>query len=202
MVLQTTFNASAGTSRQAGYMMIEVMVTLIILLIGLLGLAGLSLRANQTEMESYQRAQALLLVQDMVERINANRKVATCYSNGGGTGVQLGAGSASIPPCGSGNALQQAQAVADLTAWDAMLKGQAEQRLTANVGAMIGAVGCVALDDAANNIYMVAVSWQGLAPTAAPKVAAGTAFPCGNGLYGDEKLHRVVSSKVRIGTLL
>jgi len=181
--------------------MIEVMVALVILLFGLLGLAGVSSRANMAEMESYQRVQALLLLQDMADRLNANRKVAACYYNSA-TGVQVGTGSTTLPTCAAGTALQQAQAVADLSAWDGMLKGQSEQVAGAKRGAMIGAVGCVMQSDAATNVYMVAVAWQGLQPTFAPKLADGaTAFPCGSGAFGDERLHRVVTTKVRIGAL-
>lgn len=191
-------------ARQAGIALIEVLVTLVILLFGLLGLAGVSSRATLTEMESYQRIQALQLLQDMGDRLNANRKAASCYSNAA-TGIQLGTGSTitpTFPTCTSGSALQNAQAVADLTAWDGMLKGQSEDLAGAKRGAMIGAVGCVTLDDAANNIYLVAVSWQGLAATYAPKLADGTTpFPCGNGQYSDEKLHRVVTTKIQIGKL-
>ncbi|TAM43400.1 MAG: type IV pilus modification protein PilV [Burkholderiaceae bacterium] len=205
-------------TQQAGFALLEVLVTLVILLFGLLGLAGVSSRANLAEMESYQRVQALQLLQDMSDRLSANRGVAIsvvpyngialCYSNGS-TGVTLGTGSTSIPSCTSTTApsstvLQRVQAVADLTAWDAMLKGSAES-LTGSgskVGAMIGAVGCITQDDAANNVYLIAVSWQGLAPTYAPTLANGTTpFPCGNGLYGNEKLHRVVTTKVQIGKL-
>jgi type IV pilus assembly protein PilV len=187
--------------RLSGFAMIEVMVALVILLFGLLGLAGVSSRANMAEMESYQRVQALMLLQDMADRLNANRKVAACYSNSA-TGVQVGTGSSTLPSCAIGTALQQAQAVADLSAWDGMLKGQAEQVAGARRGAMIGAVGCVLQSDAATNVYMVAVAWQGLQPTAAPRLADGaTAFPCGNGAFGDERLHRVVTTKVRIGAL-
>lgn len=188
-------------ARQTGFALIEVLVALVILLFGLLGLAGVSSRATLTEMESYQRVQALQLLQDMSDRLNANRKVASCYSNAS-TGVQLGTGSTSIPACTSGTPLQNTQAVADLTAWDGMLKGQAEDLAGAKRGAMIGAVGCMTLDDATSNIYMVAVSWQGLAATYAPKLADGTTpFPCGNGKYSDEKLHRVVTTKIQIGKL-
>ena len=185
---------------QTGVALIEVLVTLVILLFGLLGLAGVSSRANLAEAESYQRVQALLLLQDMTDRLNANRKVAACYSNGA-TGVKLGTGSTSVPACSSGTPLQQARALADLTAWDSMLKGQAEDLAGTKRGAMIGAIGCVFLDDPVNNIYLVAVSWQGLAPTYAPVLADSTAFPCGNGAYGNEKLHRVVTTKIRIGNL-
>ena len=190
---------------EAGLALIEVLVSLIILLFGLLGLVGISSRANLAELESYQRAQALQLVQDMADRLNANRKVATCYSNST-TGVQLGTGSGNtgIPACTVGNTQQQTQAAADLTAWNNMLKGQAEILSGSKIGAMIGAIGCVTQDDATNNIYLIAVSWQGLAATYAPTVVvAGVTkpFPCGNGAYGNDKLHRVVTTKVRIGAL-
>ncbi|KQW63451.1 type IV pilus modification protein PilV [Variovorax sp. Root411] len=188
---------------QQGIALIEVLVSLVILLFGLLGLVGVSSRSSMAEMESYQRIQALQLVQDMSDRLNANRKVAACYSNGA-TGVQLGTGTGNtgVASCAAGNAQQQARAGADLTAWDNMLKGQSEIQAGSNIGAMVGAIGCVTLDDPASNIYMIAVSWQGLVKTAAPTLADGTtAFPCGSGAYSDEKLHRVVTTKVRIGAL-
>lgn len=187
---------------QRGIALIEVLVTLVILLFGLLGLAGVSSRANLAEMESYQRIQAVQLVQDMADRLNANRKVASCYSNGS-TGVQLGVDSTSIPICAAGSPQQNSQAAADLTAWRNLIQGQAETETQSGtkLGAMIGALGCVTLDDPVNNIYMIAVSWQGLAKTSAPTLSTGAAFPCGNGAYGDEKLHRVVTTKVRIGAL-
>jgi len=185
---------------QEGFALLEVLVSIVILLFGLLGLAGVSSRANLAEMESYQRIQAVQLAQDMADRLNANRKVATCYSNGT-TGTQVGSSANPIPACTAGDVLQQTQAVADLTAWGDLIKGQAEIQSGNKVGAMIGAVGCVTLDDAVNNVYLIAVSWQGLAKTAAPTVNSGNPFPCGNGAYGDEKLHRVVTTKVRIGAL-
>ena len=52
-----------------GFSMIEVLVALLIIVLELLGLAGLQVRMQQAEFESYQRAQAVILLQDMVERI-------------------------------------------------------------------------------------------------------------------------------------
>ena len=127
-------------ARQRGISLIEVLVTLIILLVGLLGLAGLVAHSNQSEMESYQRVQALQLMNDMVSRLNANRQVASCYSNST-TGVTLGTGATSIPTCGTGSSAQQTQATNDLTEWDTLLKGSAELSGTSRIGAMIGARG-------------------------------------------------------------
>ncbi len=66
--------------RQTGLTLVEVLVSVVILLVGLLGLAALMTNSQKAESESYQRAQALLLLQDMVGRINANRAVAACYA--------------------------------------------------------------------------------------------------------------------------
>src|SRR6185312_14583430 len=63
-------------TRHAGYLMIEVLITVFILAIGLLGVVGLQARAEQAETDSYERTQALILLQDMADRISANRTVA------------------------------------------------------------------------------------------------------------------------------
>lgn len=181
----------------AGFTILEILISLVIVLLGVLGLAGLIIRSNQAEMESYQRVQALALAQDMADRINANRKVASCYSNGA-TGMQLGTGYSGTPACAAGSAQQNTRAVDDMTAWNARLLGSAEVLSGSNVGAMIGARGCVNQIDAANRIYLVSVAWQGLAATAAP----GTGNDCGLDQYGDNALRRVVTVTIRIGTLL
>jgi type IV pilus assembly protein PilV len=177
-----------------GVAMLEVLVSLLILLLGLLGVVGLMARANTAEMESYQRVQAVILMRDMLVRINSNRAVAACYSNGL-AGTQFGTGYNGTPACLLGTPAQNAQAVSDMTDWNAALLGSAESQGAAKVGAMIGARGCVTQIDAANNIYMVAVVWQGLGATVAPTVA------CGQGLYGTDNLRRAVTLTLRIGTL-
>ena len=190
---------------QRGFSLVEILVTLVIVMIGLLGLAGVQMRAMQAELESYQRAQALVLVADMVERINANRKAPQCYAvttdPANGT-PYVGAGNTAAATCTAwGTAALQAIAVADLTAWDNLLKGSAETLGGASVGAMIGARGCVTRD-AATETYRVAVAWQGIAPTIAPDdPALDPAATCGKNLYGDEKLRREVSTRVRIANL-
>lgn len=188
--------------------MIEVLVTLLILLIGLLGLAGLQMQAQRSEMESYQRVQALVLLQDMVGRINANRKVASCYAvttdTTNGTPF-LGTSSTIVTPaCAAGTVEQNAMAVQDMQDWQNLLLGAAEDAAggssctpTSCVGAMIGARGCVSPVPGDPNLYTVTVAWQGLGKTFAPDEQN-----CGTGLYGDETQRRVVSLTVRIANLL
>lgn len=188
-----------GKQRQSGFTMLEILIAIVIVLLGVLGLAGLIVRSNQAELESYQRVQALLLAQDMADRINVNRKVVSCYSNGA-TGVQLGtagAGHTGIPACGVGTDPQQQQrAVADMNAWDSQLTGSAEVQSGSNIGAMIGARGCITQINAATQTYIVAVAWQGLVATAVP------GNTCAQNLYDNDAKRRVVTLTFRIGDLL
>ena len=177
-----------------GFSLIEILVSMVVLVIGLLGFASLLVNSNKAEMESYQRVQALILMQDITDRINTNRKVASCYVTSNATGV--GTGYSDTPVCVAGSVEQQARAVADLTAWNVALQGAAETKSGGNVGAMIGARGCVTYDTVAKQ-YTVTVAWQGLSDTAAP--AAG--LTCGNGLYGTTAKRRVVSSVLSIADL-
>lgn len=179
---------------QRGATLIEVLVSLVILLVALLGTAGLVARSGQSEMESYQRAQALTMLQDMAARLNANRQAAPCYA---GAGAMTVVGSTIVPPpaCTAGTDAQRALATADVAAWSAALLGSAESEGGKAVGAMIGAVGCIEAVDIPSQIYRVTVAWQGLAQTAAP------ALPCGVGRYGNDANRRAVSVQVRIGVL-
>lgn len=186
---------------QAGFSLIEVLVTLVILLLGLLGLAGAMVHSHRAETESYQRVQATILLQDMVARMNTNRDAVSCYAittdavAGApflGTDTTIG-----TPVCAAGTAAQQARAISDLQEWNDLLQGAAEIADEVNVGAMIGARGCVTYN-AVTDVYLVSVAWQGLGKTAAPPAS----WSCGKGEYGaDDKLRRVVSVTVRIAAL-
>lgn len=188
--------------RQRGFSMLEVLVTILILSLGLFGIMRLMARAQEGELEAYQRVQALILVQDMVDRINANRGTARCYDlvEGAGGADYLGTDFAGVPACAAwGTATTQARAVADLSDWDQLLKGASESVGANTTGAMIGARGCISYD-AATDAYQVSVAWQGVTPTVDPTSIDAT-LTCGSGLYGDETRRRTVSRTVRIADL-
>ena len=67
-------NAFTSPVRASGLIMIEVLVAIVLVLVGLMGLVGLQARAHQGEMEAYQRTQALVLLRDMVDSIEAHRR--------------------------------------------------------------------------------------------------------------------------------
>ena len=164
-------------------------MTIVILAFGLLGLAALQIRMQTAELESFQRAQALVLVNDMANRIQANRINSANYiSSNLGTGVADCTGA-------SGSA------DGDKCEWSNLLKGAAEQTSSGKIGAMIGARGCITQIQAPNpaigvcnpGIYQVAVAWQGLISTSSPS------NNCGTGSYGNDALRRVISTQVAIG---
>jgi type IV pilus assembly protein PilV len=181
--------------RERGTSLVEILVTLVILAFGLLGVAALQTKIGVAEMESYQRAQALLALSQITERMNANPTQAAAYVTAGtvGTGDAQPADCTAIAPGPN----------RDLCEWSNALKGATEQHSGANVGAMTGARGCITQLQAPNpalgvctaGVYQVALAWQGLVPTVTPALA------CGAGSYGaNDSNRRVVASTVTVPT--
>lgn len=176
-----------------GFTLLEVLITMIVLAIGLLGLASLQSKVQLSQVESYQRAQAVLLLEDMLARINANRGQAASYVTG--TSSPLGYGDAQPATCGATPGFAQ-----DQCEWSNALKGAAEQSGGNATGAMIAARGCIEQIQAQNaapgvcapGIYRVTVVWQGLTTTAEP------AFGCGAGLYGASGFRRAIAGQTII----
>lgn len=191
-------------ARQAGFSLLEVLVALVIVVVGLLGVIGLQAVAQQTEFESYQRAQALIMLNDMVEKINTNRTSAPCFAITGSAGTPYygtaGVGFVGTVNCTSGFYNEETRVLANaaMVSFDQALRGATETRGGSAVAALVGARGCVTLD-AATNTYTVAVVWQGL--TSTYRIAS---INCATGLYGDvnDTNRRVVWTTLRLGTLL
>jgi type IV pilus assembly protein PilV len=99
-----------------------------------LGLAGLQARATLGELEALQRAQALVLLQNMVDRINSNRKAPWNTPPPTSGARPGGADCAPVAP---------RFRAADMCEWSNALTGAAEVSGGANTGAMIGARGCI-----------------------------------------------------------
>lgn len=176
---------------EAGSSLLEVLITIVILAIGLLGLAGLQSRLQVSEMESYQRAQALVLLNDMASRITTNRINAASYA----TADEWGAGMT----CPTNVATQRDR---DFSEWCNALQGAAETLGTSQVGAMIGGRGCI--ESVGTGRYMITVAWQGLVPISAPPATVS----CGEGNYNNaangctgDLCRRVVTTLIEIAQL-
>lgn len=177
---------------QTGVSLIEVLVTVVVLAVGLLGLAGLQSRLQLAQMEAYQRAQALVLLDDMANRIAANRQAAGDYL----TPTALGTGH----DCTS--AADASRAQRDACEWSDALQGAGELRPDGTrVGTLLAGRGCVERAD--DDEYLVTVAWQGLGPVSAPS----RGLSCGLALYdsgsrcANDLCRRAVSTVVRIAKL-
>lgn len=182
--------------------MIEVLVTIVLVTLGLLGLGGLMARFLNAEMESYQRSQALLLVQEMADRIAANRKETigatgtSPYVTGTSSGF-MGTGDSPAADCSTLTTVS----AKDKCEWSKALQGSAEQRTsggtTEKVGVMINARGCVEQVSTDPLVLRVSVAWLGQMATATPSVT------CAAGLYGsNDAFRRVISLNVTVPKLL
>jgi type IV pilus assembly protein PilV len=190
----------------AGFTLLEVLVTMVVLAIGLLGLFGLQTKAQKAEIESYQRTQALVLIQDMVDRMNANR--ADTFSQGYVTASPVGGGG-TLTDCSG-----KTGADLDLCEWGNLLRGAAETAASGNcttasgaacIGAMTAARGCIAYDatteladssgavQAGTGLYTITIVWEGLSATTIPSARLN----CGTAPYGA----RMVNSTLRIAAL-
>jgi type IV pilus assembly protein PilV len=191
---------------QAGFTLLEILIAIVVIAIGLLGMFGLQAKAQKAETESYARTQALVLIQDIADRMNANR--ADSFSQAYVTASPVGGGGVLVDCTG------KTGADLDLCEWGNLLRGVAETSgsnacSTASgsgcVGAMLKASGCIAYDattelvdstgivQAGTGIYTISVVWQGLSTTVIPT----TQQTCVTSLSGE----RMVSTTLRIAAL-
>lgn len=186
--------SSPNIKTMRGTTLLEVLVTIVILTFGLLAMAKLQGRLQLSEMEAYQRAQALILLNDMASRIANNRHQAAAYVTGSGS--PLGAGMT----CPTTVTTRQQS---DSNEWCNALQGAGEMSGTNKLGAMLGARGCI--ESLGSSEYLITVTWQGLAPISAPPSSVtcakdlydgGTGTACVNDLC-----RRAVTTIVRIATL-
>jgi type IV pilus assembly protein PilV len=173
---------------EAGFTLIDVLISVFILAFGMLALARVMAQSSLSEVEASQRSQAMMLVQDMSERINLNRKNAAGY---------VGSYSATWGPGGGADCSAftgvNARVNADVCEWQNLLAGSTTLDGASAIGAPIAARGCVI--SPAAHIYVIAVAWQGLVPT------TGSDSTCGTLAFDREENRRVFSTVVQIATL-
>lgn len=186
--------AAPSLARQRGTSMIEVLVTMVILALGLLGVAGLQTRLQLSEMEGYQRSQAMILLEDMSHRLASNRNNAASYA----TGVTAPLGAGMTCPTAMTTLTER-----DKREWCMSLQGAAEKQGASDVGAMLGGRGCI--EARPNNEYMITVAWQGLGAVSAPPSTVACGANLYNGAMGspclEDKCRRAVTTLVRIAPL-
>ncbi|NEX60290.1 prepilin-type N-terminal cleavage/methylation domain-containing protein [Noviherbaspirillum galbum] len=212
--------------RERGITMIEVLVTIVILAFGMLGLAGLQNKVNIGMLEAYQRGQAVILLNDMAERIkampmipcrnvkalgsttrcdqfsttvNASYTSAVAVVRDYATGSALGTGDSPASDCST----LTNQAQRDKCEWSKALQGAGETTGGANaqkVGAMNGARGCITEISAPNgtNGACTAGVYQITVSWQGMHATQAPSLTCGSGQYGAENMRRSIATRVSI----
>lgn len=174
------------TSREKGFTLIEVLVTFLIVSIGLLGMAALQTNTMNDQLEAYQRAEAMVMVDDMAARLDINQTDAIdgLYT------VSVAA------PYGQQTVVADCSdldiAARDLCEWNNLLAGASSPGA---VGSLLGARGCIELLAAGvggGTRIRVTVAWQGTTRSVPPAVT------CGQGAYGEEVYRRAIFRDVFI----
>jgi type IV pilus assembly protein PilV len=183
--MSPSFPPTTRRGPQRGMLLLEALIAILICAFGLLGFVGMQARATSAEFESFQRSQALVLIEDMAARMNANRANAATYVNAGLIGGAL------VNCAGkSGKDL-------DVCEWGNLLVGSAETRNGVSIGSMINARGCITKAATGTDRYIIAIAWQGTTQTGAPNSTCGK----NNAAFPAEPLRRVVSSVVCVAQL-
>lgn len=192
--MNATATLAARLPRQRGTTLLEVLVTVVMLAFGLLGIAAFQAKAQVGSLEAYQRAQALVLLEDMQARMLSNSAAISTYVTGTNA---LGVGDTLSGDCSGLSGVGR-----DKCEWSSALKGAAEKLSSTQIGAMTGARGCIQEIQAVNavdgickpGIYLVTVAWQGMHPTVASSLA------CGKDAYGPDTNRRAIAARVSVGT--
>lgn len=191
---------------EAGMLMIEVLITILIVSLGLLGIAAMFVRSQLVSDEAYQRYVALQIAHQLTEQLSTNGLEAAKLEGSpyvtGITGATI-AGDPSFTREGECTGCDSWQiARRDLTVFHDAIMGAQKVKSGNKISSLVDARGCVeylgpklgdppVVSDPSR--YRISVSWRGRQAS----VATANATLCGNGVYAAD-LRRVISLEVDV----
>jgi len=140
-----------------------------------LGFVGVQTRNAVTTLEGGQHTQALLLANDMAERMKLNQANASSY-----VGSDIGVSAAGACANAASTAAQK-----DLCEWSQLIQSAAETASSVQTVALLNARGCITPSTA--DQYRITVAWQGIQASGAPMNT------CGKNAFRSEDMRRVAS---------
>lgn len=164
---------------------------MLIVAFGVLGFVGLQARTAVVNVEGSQRAQALILAEDMASRLRDASRADAPNFVAASTDYIEGAQPSQVCPTGA--------AAREVCEWGKLIRGASELQGTTAAGSIRNARGCI--QQLAPDTYLVAIFWEGVQASADAPLRCqynGNDFP--TSLYGTN-LRRGVSVVVRKGVL-
>ena len=186
-----------GGPVQSGFTLIEALVAAFILAVGIMGIVSLLSLSKVSQHASIQRVRAVVLADDILERIRRNPAGISVYNIG--LSAPLGdasRGTEPVPNCHSATCSKTELAAHDLWTWERLLDG-ASAIVTDGGAPTVGlsdVSACIdfTADDGRQNtgIVDVVIQWQGLQETADAVISAGTV--CGDATAEDTTRRQVI----------
>ena len=186
-----------GSRVQSGFTLIEALVAAFVLAVGIMGIVSLLSLSKVSQHESIQRTRAVVLADDILERIRRNPAGMSVYNVGFSAPLgDASRGTEPVPNCQSGTCAPDELARYDLWAWERLLDGSSA--IVTDGGAYTVGVrnvrACIdfTADDGRQNtgIVDVVIQWQGLQETADAVVSGGTV--CGDAAAEDTTRRQVI----------
>ncbi len=186
-----------GGPVQSGFTLIETLVAAFILAVGIMGIVSLLSLSKVSQHASIQRVRAVVLADDILERIRRNPAGMSVYNVG--LSAPLGdasRGTEPVPNCHSATCTPAELATHDLWAWERLLDGTsaivtdsgASTVGVRNVRACIDFTADVGRQN--TGIVDVVIQWQGLQETADAVISGGTL--CGGATDSDATRRQVI----------
>lgn len=195
---------------ERGFLLVEVMVTVVVLSIGLLGLGALQIQNKQSNLVAAQRSFASHLAHDLFERIRSNSTGVEAWLASDGALILDGDSlSEPSPKCGSGAECDPIQLAAhDFWQWERILAGAMTRIDEANAGVLLSPTACVSRPAGGGpGTYSVVIAWRSTRQVDNPVTGNAVADACGttSGKYdldasGDNKMRHVLLIESYVST--
>ena len=145
-----------------GYLMVEVMVSMVIILVGITGISKIQNVAKLSNEQATQRSTAINLVDNLIERIRSNPGGIAAYFSDGDNRVILNGSLTAPTACSSSYVCTPAEVAArDLYEWEQLLIGTQEAAGANDTGGLVNPIVCLQPEGGTSRIYHIAIVWHG-----------------------------------------
>lgn len=177
---------------QAGFSLVQVMVGVLILAIAAIGITTLQTTSKRASFEADQRATAVGLAQEIIERMRANSDSLGVYT-AQGAGLTL-SGVLTMVDCVSVDCGNATMARYDLYEFEQALAGASVLDGETQVGGLVNPTACITGVAVPPGIVNITIVWRGMSATTNSNTdLCGTASGLYDDVAGDNAFRRILS---------